>query len=50
MTPLPPDDLDVIERSARFFDEVHVVVVRQRRENTDVSEATRVDVIRRALD
>lgn len=48
--PVTAGHLDVIERSARFFDEVHVVVAVNAAKTPMFSEATRVDVIRRALD
>ena len=48
--PVTAGHLDVIERSARFFDEVHVVVAVNAAKAPMFSEATRVDVIRRALD
>ena len=48
--PVTAGHLDVIERSARFFDEVHVVVAVNAAKTPMFSEATRGDVIRRALD
>lgn len=42
--------LDVIERSAHFFDEVHVVVAVNAAKTPLFPETTRVEVIRRALD
>lgn len=48
--PVTAGHLDVIERSAGFFDEVHVVVAVNAAKTPMFSEQTRVDVIRRALD
>ena len=48
--PVTAGHLDVIERSARFFDEAHVVGAVNAAKTPMFSEATRVDVIRRALD
>ncbi|MBT1160315.1 pantetheine-phosphate adenylyltransferase [Bifidobacterium sp. SO1] len=47
--PVTAGHLDVIERCARFFDEVHVVVAVNAAKTPMFSEATRVDVIRRAI-
>ncbi|OZG60965.1 phosphopantetheine adenylyltransferase [Bifidobacterium lemurum] len=47
--PLTSGHLDVIERSARFFDEVHVVVAVNAAKTPIFPAETRVDVIRRAL-
>ena len=41
--------LDVIERCARFFDEVHVVVAVNAAKTPMFSEETRVEIIRQAL-
>ena len=48
--PVTAGHLDVIERSARFFDEVHVVVAVNAAKTPMFSESTRVEVIRRALE
>ncbi|WP_291531433.1 pantetheine-phosphate adenylyltransferase [Bifidobacterium sp. UBA4282] len=48
--PVTAGHLDVIERCARFFDEVHVVVAVNSAKRPMFSPDTRVDVIRRALD
>ncbi|GAA0637761.1 pantetheine-phosphate adenylyltransferase [Bifidobacterium pullorum] len=48
--PVTAGHLDVIERCARFFDEVHVVVAVNSAKRPMFPAATRVDVIRRALD
>jgi pantetheine-phosphate adenylyltransferase len=48
--PVTAGHLDVIERSARFFDEVHVVVAVNAAKTPMFMDATRVDSIRRALD
>ena len=48
--PVTAGHLDVIERSARFFDEVHVVVAVNAAKTPMFSERTRVEVIRRALE
>ena len=48
--PVTAGHLDVIERSARFFDEVHVVVAVNAAKTPLFSAATRVEVIRRALE
>lgn len=47
--PVTAGHLDVIERSARFFDEVHVVVAVNAAKTPMFPTETRVDVIRRAL-
>lgn len=47
--PVTAGHLDVIERCARFFDQVHVVVAVNAAKTPLFDEATRVDVIRRAL-
>ncbi|KFI45069.1 Phosphopantetheine adenylyltransferase [Bifidobacterium bohemicum] len=47
--PITAGHLDVIERSARIFSEVHVVVAVNATKTPMFSERTRVDVIRRAL-
>ncbi|MBM6700249.1 pantetheine-phosphate adenylyltransferase [Bifidobacterium pullorum subsp. saeculare] len=47
--PVTTGHLDVIERCARFFDEVHVVVAVNAAKTPMFSEATRVEIIRRAL-
>ncbi|WEV72670.1 pantetheine-phosphate adenylyltransferase [Bifidobacterium sp. ESL0790] len=47
--PVTAGHLDVIERSARIFTEVHVVVAVNAAKTPMFSEETRVDVIRRAL-
>ena len=48
--PVTAGHLDVIERCARFFDEVHVVVAVNAAKTPLFSEGVRVDVIRRALE
>ena len=48
--PVTAGHLDVIERCARFFDDVHVVVAVNSAKQPMFSPDTRVDVIRRALD
>ena len=48
--PVTAGHLDVIERCARFFEEVHVVVAVNSAKRPMFSPDTRVDVIRRALD
>ncbi len=47
--PVTAGHLDVIERSTRFFDEVHVVVAVNAAKTPMFSAQTRVDIIRRAL-
>ncbi|MDF7664343.1 pantetheine-phosphate adenylyltransferase [Bifidobacterium sp. ESL0763] len=47
--PVTAGHLDVIERCARIFSEVHVVVAVNAAKTPMFSESTRVDVIRRAL-
>lgn len=47
--PVTAGHLDVIERSARIFETVHVVVAVNSAKTPMFSAATRVDVIRRAL-
>ena len=47
--PVTAGHLDVIERSARFFDEVHVVVAVNAAKTPMFPADVRVDVIRRAL-
>lgn len=47
--PVTSGHLDVIERCARFFDEVHVVVAVNAAKTPMFSEQTRVDIIRRAI-
>ncbi|WEV66065.1 MULTISPECIES: pantetheine-phosphate adenylyltransferase [unclassified Bifidobacterium] len=47
--PVTAGHLDVIERSARIFETVHVVVAVNCAKTPMFSEETRVDVIRRAL-
>ena len=48
--PVTAGHLDVIERSARFFDEVHVVVAVNAAKTPMFSEETRVEIIRKALE
>lgn len=48
--PVTAGHLDVIERCAKFFDEVHVVVAVNAAKTPMFSVETRTDVIRRALD
>lgn len=48
--PVTSGHLDVIERSARLFEKVHVVVAVNAAKTPVFSEETRVDVIRRALE
>ena len=47
--PVTAGHLDVIERCARFFDEVHVVVAVNAAKTPMFSEETRVEIIRQAL-
>lgn len=47
--PVTAGHLDVIERCAHFFDEVHVVVAVNAAKTPMFSEDTRVDIIRQAL-
>ncbi|WEV58754.1 pantetheine-phosphate adenylyltransferase [Bifidobacterium sp. ESL0728] len=47
--PVTAGHLDVIERSARIFETVHVVVAVNSAKTPMFSESTRVDVIKRAL-
>ncbi|WEV69638.1 pantetheine-phosphate adenylyltransferase [Bifidobacterium sp. ESL0775] len=47
--PVTAGHLDVIERSARIFETVHVVVAVNAAKTPMFSESTRVDVIKRAL-
>ena len=47
--PVTAGPLDVIERSARFFEEVHVVVAVNAAKTPMFPTETRVDIIRRAL-
>ncbi|HCA73548.1 pantetheine-phosphate adenylyltransferase [Bifidobacterium sp. UBA6881] len=47
--PVTAGHLDVIERCARFFDEVHVVVAVNAAKTPMFSEKTRVEIIRKAL-
>ena len=48
--PVTAGHLDVIERCARFFDEVHVVVAVNAAKTPMFSEETRVEIIRKALE
>ena len=48
--PVTAGHLDVIERCARFFDEVHVVVAVNAAKTPMFPAHTRVDIIRQALD
>lgn len=48
--PVTAGHLDVIERCARFFDEVHVVVAVNSAKRPMFTPQTRVEAIRRALD
>ena len=48
--PVTAGHLDVIERSTRFFDEVHVVVAVNAAKTPMFSAQDRVDIIRRALE
>ena len=48
--PVTAGHLDVIERCARFFDEVHVVVAVNAAKTPMFSEETRVKIIRKALE
>jgi pantetheine-phosphate adenylyltransferase len=48
--PVTLGHLDVIRRSARIFDEVHVLVVHNPGKSGLIDLATRVDLIERALD
>lgn len=48
--PVTAGHLDVIERCARFFDEVHVVVAVNAAKTPMFSESVRVNIIRTALD
>ena len=48
--PVTAGHLDVIERSTRFFDEVHVVVAVTAAKTPMFSAQDRVDIIRRALE
>ena len=48
--PVTAGHLDVIERCARFFDEVHVVVAVNAAKTPMFSEETRVEIIRQALE
>ena len=47
--PVTAGHVDVIERCARFFDEVHVVVAVNAAKTPMFPESTRVDIIRRAI-
>ena len=48
--PVTAGHLDVIERCARFFDEVHVVVAVNAAKTPMFSEETRVEIIRKTLE
>lgn len=48
--PVTTGHLDVIKRSAHFFDEVHVVVAVNAAKTPMFTEQERVDIIRRALE